>query len=52
MGDEPCPASFEYSPLATPSFKLIAKLAPRKPPTAADPEKTCENIELNEGIIL
>ena len=45
IGEDPCPASLEYKPLATPSFKLIAKLAPRKPPAAADPEKTCEKIE-------
>ena len=40
MGDDPWPASFEYKPLATPYFKLIAKLAPKNPPTAAEPVKT------------
>jgi hypothetical protein len=30
-------------PLATPYFKLIAKLAPKKPPTAADPVKLEQN---------
>ena len=38
----------EYNPLATPYFKLIAKLAPKKPPTAADPVKTCANIASGE----
>ena len=51
IGDDPCPASFEYKPLATPYFKLIAKLAPKKPPTAAEPVKTCEKIALKDGMI-
>ena len=51
IGDEPWPASFEYKPLATPYFKLIAKLAPKNPPTAAEPVNTWANIALNDGII-
>ena len=51
IGEDPWPASLEYKPLATPYFKLIAKLAPKNPPTAAEPVKTCANIALNEGII-
>ena len=51
MGDEPCPASFEYKPLATPYFRLIAKLAPKNPPSADDPVKTWLKIDVIDGII-
>ena len=51
IGDEPCPASFENAPLATPFWRAKAKLAPKKPPTAEDPVKTWPKICWKEGMI-
>ena len=51
IGAEPWPASFEYNPLFTPLEIAKEIEAPRKPPTAALPEKTSANIEINEGTI-
>ena len=45
IGAEPCPASFEYSPLFTPLVRAAATEAPKKPPTAAAGENTCTKID-------
>ena len=49
IGAEPCPASLEYNPLFTPRSKAYAKVAPRKPPVAAEPVNASLKIEINEG---
>ena len=52
IGAEPCPASLEYKPLLTPLSKAYAKVAPKKPPVAADPVNASEKIAKKEGRIL
>ena len=49
MGAEPCPASLENSPRATPRLKAYANVAPRKPPLAAEPVNASRNTAPNDG---
>ena len=51
IGALPCPASLEKSPRPTPLLNAKEREAPRKPPVAADPEKTPSKIAINDGMI-
>tara|TARA_B100000963_G_scaffold349979_1_gene359650 strand:- start:29 stop:556 length:528 start_codon:yes stop_codon:yes gene_type:complete len=51
IGADPCPASFEYKPLATPYVKAREKEAPRNPPTTEVPSNTSRMITSKEGMI-
>ena len=49
MGAEPCPASLENNPRATPRLKAYANVAPRKPPLAAEPVNASRNTATKDG---